>query len=141
MLGSRESHTRLKKLKNRLLSRYHNRISFLKQGPANTPELLIKSDIDLKDVINIAFRYKEMLRDLKTCYDNNIGALTFDKSATLYHAAAILRSNINEAVGIPFQPLNPRGTIGKRSEAIVSNEIYNFFIGPFVLNFHKVQFL
>ena len=82
-----------------------------------------------------------MLRDLKICYDNNKGALTFDKSVTLYHATAILRSNINEAVGIPFQPLNPRDISEKRSEAIVSDDIYNFFIGPFVLNFHKVQFL
>ena len=54
-------------LKNRLLSRLHNRISFLKQGPANTQELLIKSAINLKDVINVAFRYEEMLRDLEIC--------------------------------------------------------------------------
>ena len=64
-----------------------------------------------------------------------------DKSATLYHAAGMLRSNFNEAVGIPFQPLNPRDISEKRSEVIVSDDIYNFFIGLFALNFHKVQFL
>ena len=68
-----------------------------------------------------------MLRDLKICYDNNKGALAFDKSVTLYHAAAILRSNINEAVGIPFQPLNHRNNSEKRSEAIVSDGICNVF--------------
>ena len=69
-----------------------------------------------------------MLCDLKICYDNNKGTLTLDKSVTLYHAAAILRSNINEAVGIPFQPLNIRGISEQRSEAIVSYDICNFFL-------------
>ena len=61
-----------------------------------------------------------MLRDLKICHDNNKGALTFDKSVTLYRAAAILRSNISEAVGIPFQPLNPHDISVKPSFQMIS---------------------
>ena len=64
-----------------------------------------------------------MLRDMKICYDNEKGAFTFDKSVPLYHAAAILRCNINEAVRIPFQLLNSRDISEKRSEAILSDDI------------------
>ena len=129
------------KLKNRLVSHCHNHISLLKQCIVNTPELPIKSDIDLKDVINVAFRYKEMLRNLKICYDNNKGALTFDKSVTLYHAAAILHSNINEAVGILFRPLNPVKSVKNAVKPSFQMTSIIFLIGPFALNFRKVQFL
>ena len=61
------------------------RVTFLKQGPASAAQLLIKSDTELKDVINVAFRYKEMLRDLEICYDSDKGELSIDKSVTLYH--------------------------------------------------------
>ena len=115
------------KLKTKLLSHYQDRVTFLKQGPASAAELLIKSDIELKDVINVAFRYKEMLRDLEICYDSDKGELSIDKSITLYHAAAILRSYINDVVGIPYQPLDPRNISVESSENIVSDEIYNLF--------------
>ena len=67
------------------------------------------------------------------------GELSIDKSVTLYHAAAILRSYINDVVGIPYQPLDPRNISVESSENIVSDEIYNFFIGPSVRNFQKTQ--
>ena len=68
-----------------------------------------------------------MLRDLEICYDSDKGKLSIDKSITLYHAAAILRSYINDVVGIPYQPLDPRNISVESSENIVSDEIYNFF--------------
>ena len=80
-----------------------------------------------------------MLRDLEICYDSDKGELSIDKSVTLYHAAAILRSYINDVVRIPYQPLDPRNISVESSENIVSDEIYNFFIGPSVRNFLKTQ--
>ena len=115
------------KLKTKLLSHYQDRVTFLKQGPASAAELLVKSDIELKDVINVTFRYKEMLRKLVICYDSDKGELSINKSVTLYHAAAILHSYINDVVGIPYQPLDPRNISVESSENIVSDEIYNFF--------------
>ena len=66
--------------------------------------------------------------------------LLINQSLSLYHAAAILRSDINETVEIPFQSLNPRDISVRRNEAIISGDINNFFfIAPFAINFHKVQ--
>ena len=115
------------------------RVTFLKHGPANAAELLIKSDIELKDVINVAFRYKEMLRDLEICYDSDKGELSIDKSVTLYHAAAILRSYINDVVGIPYQPLDPCNISVESSENTYQMRYTTFFIGPSVRNFQKTQ--
>ena len=80
MMNFQEKHTHLR---NSRLSHYQDQVTFLKQGPTSAAELLIKSDIELKDVINVAFRYKEMLRDLEICYDSDKGELSIDKSVTL----------------------------------------------------------
>ena len=129
---SGESYTS-QKLKNRLLSHYHTRISFLKQDPANTPELLIKNDIDLKDVINVALIYKEMLRDLKIFYDNNKGALIFDRSVTLFMLQPYFAVILMKLWGYPFSHLTVVISVKNAVKPSFQTASITFFIGPFAL--------
>ena len=133
MLASRESHN-VSKTEEQAFIALSDRISFLKQDPANTPELLFKNDIDLKDVINVAFVYKGMLRDLKICYDNNKGALTFDRSVALFMLQPYFPVILMKLQGYPFSNLTLVISVKNAEKPSFQMASITFFIGPFALN-------
>ena len=49
-------------LKKQLERHFGNNIVFFQQGAAATPDLVFSKDINIKDVINLAFKYKKDLR-------------------------------------------------------------------------------
>ena len=56
-------------LKERLERHFGNNIVFFQQGAAEASDLVLSRDINIKDVINLAFKYKESFEDLRAAND------------------------------------------------------------------------
>ena len=97
-------------------------------GSVTAPKLVFSTTVDIKDVINMAFQYRESLETLNM--EREISAFNNAdfpvNERLLFHASLILRSYIKDIEGINSQPLDPVDITLEKAESIVSNEIYNF---------------
>ena len=118
-------------LKKRPQNHFGKKIVFFQQGSVTAPELVFSSTVDIKDVINMAFHYRESLENLNV--EREISAFNNAdcpvNESLLFHASLIsliLRSYIRNIEGINSQPLDPVDITLEKAESIVTNEIYNF---------------
>ena len=73
-------------LKKRLERHFGNNIVFFQQGAAAAPDLVFSRDINIKDVINLAFKYKESFEDLGAANDMMISessTLSFENTRAI----------------------------------------------------------
>ena len=96
-------------LQKRLQNHFGKKIVFFQQGSVTAPELVFSSTVDIKDVINTAFQYRESLENLNV--EREIFAFNnadFPVNERLhFHDSLILRSYIRDIEGINSQPLDP----------------------------------
>ena len=103
-----QRHTLHKTLKNAYKITLAKRL-FFQQGSVTAPELVFSSTVDIKDVINTAFQYRESLENLNV--EREIFAFNnadFPVNERLhFHDSLILCSYIRDIEGINSQPLDP----------------------------------
>ena len=111
-----------------LQNHFVKEIVFFQQGSVTAPELVFSSRVDIKDVISMAFQYRENLENVNV--EREISAFNnadFPVNEQLhFHASLILHSYIRDIEDINSQLLDPVDIALERAESIVSNEIYNF---------------
>ena len=116
-------------LKKRLGRHFGNNIVFFQQGAAAAPDLVFSRDINIKDVINLAFKYKESLEDLRAANDmmtSESSTLSFENVHVLFYASLIVRNLLKDTRGIQHQPLDPSDVTLEKAEELIKDEIYNF---------------
>ena len=127
-------------LKKRLERHFGNNIVFIQQGvAAPPPDLVFSRDINIKDIINLAFKYKESFEDLRAANDmmtSESSTLSFANAQVLFYAFLIVRNLLKDTRGIQHQPLDPSDVTLEKTEELIKNEIYNFLTG-FYLQIHK----
>ena len=78
-------------LKKRLERHFGNSIVFSQQGAAAAaPALVFSRDINIKDVINLAFKYKESFEDLRAANDmmtSESSTLSFENTHVLFYVS------------------------------------------------------
>ena len=97
-------------LKKRLERHFGNNIVFFQQGAATAPDLVFSRDINIKDVINLAFKYKESFEDLRAANDmmtSESSTLSFENAHVLFYASLIVRNLLKDTRGIQHQRLDP----------------------------------
>ena len=119
------------KLKKRLERHFGNNIVFIQQGiAAPPPDLVFSRDINIKDIINLAFKYKESFEDLRAANDmmtSESSTLSFANAQVLFYAFLIIRNLLKDTRGIQHQPLDPSDVTLEKAEELIKNEIYSFF--------------
>ena len=114
-------------LKKRLERHFGNNIVFFQQGAA--PDLVSSRDINIKDVINSAFKYKESFEDLRAANDmmtSESSTLSFENAHVLFYASLIVRNLLKDTRGIQHQPLDPSDVTLEKAEELIKDEIYSF---------------
>ena len=80
-------------LKKRLKRHFGNNIVFFQQGATAAPDLVFSRDINIKDVIKLAFKYKESFEDLRAANDmmtSESSTLSFENAHVLFYASLLL---------------------------------------------------
>ena len=117
-------------LKKRLERHFGNNIIFFQQeAAAAAPDLVLSRDINLKDVINLAFKYKESFEDLRAANDmmtSESSTLSFENAHVLFYASLIVKNLLKDTRGIQHQPLDPSDVTLGKAEELIKNEMYSF---------------
>ena len=90
-------------LKMHLERNFGNNIVFFQQVPAITSDLVYSRDINIKDVINLVFKYKESFEDLRAANDmmtSESSTLSFDHAHVSFYASLIVRNLLQDTHGI-----------------------------------------
>ena len=116
-------------LKKRLERHFGDNIVFFQQGAAAAPDFVFSRDINIKDVINLAFKYKESFEDLRATNDmmnSECSTLSFENAHVLFYASLIVRNLLKDTRGIQHQPLDSSDVTLEKAEELIKEEIYSF---------------
>ena len=116
-------------LKKRLKRHFGNNIVFFQQETVAAPDLVFSRDINIKDVINLAFKYKESFEDLRAANDmmtSESSTLSFENAHVLFYASLIGRNLFKDTLGIQHQPLDPSDVTLEKAEELIKDEMYSF---------------
>ena len=116
-------------LKKRLERYFGNNIFFFQQGAAAAPDLVFSRDINIKDVINLAFKYKESFEDLCAANDmmtSESSTFSIENAHVLFYASLIVRNLLKDTRGTQHQPLDPSDVTLEKAKELIKDEIYSF---------------
>ena len=86
---------------------FGNNIVFIQQGAAAAPDLVFSRDINIKDVINLAFKCKESYENLHAANDmmtSESSTLSFENAHVPFYASLIVRNLLKDTHRIQHQP-------------------------------------
>ena len=111
------------------------------QGAAAAQDLILSRDINIKDVINLAFKYKESFEDLRAANDMMTSeslTLSFENAHVLFYASLIVRNLLKGTRGIQHRPLDPSNVTLEKVEELIKDEMYCFL---YWILFYLVDFI
>ena len=91
---------KVQNLKKRLVSRYDDQIAFYSQKEKNKSELMSSSSLNIGQLINVVAEVKEAMSCIQTHTGLDVDQSTNSLSQVLYHAAAILTTDMREVKGL-----------------------------------------
>ena len=99
------------------------------QGAAAAPDLVFSRDINIKDVINLAFKYKESFEDLRAANDMMTSESSSENAHmhVLFYASLIVRNLLKDTRGIQYQPLDPSDVTLEKAKDLIKDEMYSFY--------------
>ena len=83
----------------------------------------------MKDVINLARKYKESFEDLRAANDtitSESSTLSFENAYVLFYASLIVRNLLKDTRGIQHQPLDPSDVTSEKAEELIKDEMFCF---------------
>ena len=113
---------RTERLKARMQKHFGQSIAFADQKRKTSSQIVYSNSIDMKDVINIVFDYKEALNDLKVIGEvediqNDAGLDSYDR--VFFYAGSVVKAEIKNVTGINTAPLSPEDiSLAKAKEII-----------------------
>ena len=107
------------KLRARILNHYGSRICITEE--INRPPCIYNSGTLIGDVINIAAKHKQMLKDKDMIENPDI-----NEEKILQRAAVILLNEINEVETIPIHPLHPDDISAEKVATVVPQKLKKF---------------
>ena len=117
------------KLKKKLEGHFGNSIAFHKPSNVFMPEIVFSSSIEIKDIINLAWSYKERIRLRNISEDlsgNLLDASNISKESTLYYALVIIRKALEGVENIQYRPVNPRDISIEKAESFIPDNLCTF---------------
>ena len=91
--------------------------------------MVFSRDINIKDVINLVFKYQESFEDLRAENDimtSESSTLSFENAHVLFYASLIVRNLLKNTRGIQHQPLDPHDVTLEKAEELIKDEICSF---------------
>ena len=92
--------------------------------------MVLSRDINIKDIINLAFKYQKSFEDLRAANDMMISessTLSFESPHmhVLFYASLIVRNLSKDTRGIQHQPLDPSDVTLEKVEEFIKDEMYS----------------
>ena len=89
--------------------------------------MVLSRDINIKDVINLAFKYKESFEDLRAAnymMTSESSTLSFENAHVLFYASLIVRNLLKDTRESQHQPLDPSDVTLEKVEELIKDEMY-----------------
>ena len=119
---------RKQKLKEKIEKKCSNQMKVY-PVPGNKPDIVVSTDLQLQDAINVAATLKDALKEAGSC-DLKINDEPSFSSASriLYYAALLLKSAVKNATSLNIQPLDLDNLALQHWNKQVPDDLYNFFL-------------